>query len=296
MIALVYTMMALLTGPLPWVWVHHDDLPEDRADYYAEDGLPVDESADEYNADAPSENESMDDEETAHPDDAGHGDPVSQNDTVQADGAGDDPEEDSDGESTESSRSVLSWVSWSDRWSTADFVNCKLAWSDGTVLAEGYPAVFGEFYTCALHLGYHTIPEYDSWKEQFQSAIPGLPEDPLYDPADTSEPLVGVSLRTIEHMEVPPDQKVDWLGFSHDDPPIPGCDDGWMPAGEMCWRGPHTVKEDEVLGDELKLIGESHVHVLDTTPASEMPFLDPGCPQEHMLSLEMTRKPLDGEL
>ncbi|KAM5541542.1 hypothetical protein V8D89_004732 [Ganoderma adspersum] len=294
-IALVYTMMALLTGPLPWVWVHHDDLPEERADYYPEGGLDGDELADESDKDVLSENEPTEDEEKASHD-GGHDDPFSQNDTSQTDDAEDEPAEDSDG-SIGSSRSVLSWVSWSDRWSTADFVNCKLAWSDGTLLAEGYPAVFGEFYTYALRLGYSTTPEYDSWKAQFRDAMmPGLPEDPLYDPSDTSEPLVGVSLRTVERMEVPPDQEVNWLGFSHGDPPIPICDDGWMPAGEMCWRGPYTVKEDELLGDELKIIGESHVHVLKTTPASEILFLDPGCPPERMLSLEMSRKATDKEL
>ncbi|KAM5536460.1 hypothetical protein V8D89_009896 [Ganoderma adspersum] len=202
MIALAYTMMALLTGTLPWEWIHKDDLPDDRDGRYTEDEL------------------------------------------------------------------------------------------------EGYPDVFGDFYNYALHLEYETTPDYDPWKARFREAMTSLPEDPLYDPADTSEPLVGVSLLTTEDTESPGDQEttVGWLGIFNGDSPIPGGDDGWVPAGEFWWDEPYTVKADEVLGDELKIVEESHIHFLDNIPMSDNMLLAPGCPLERMQSLETARKAIDGEM
>nr|VWO94468.1 N/A [Ganoderma boninense] len=146
---------------------------------------------------------------------------------------------------------VLNWVTWSELWSTVDIVNCRLAWSDGGLLAEGYPALFGDFYTYALRLKYRTMPEHDAWWVRFRDALTvamageRLPEGPLYHLADTVEPLVG-----------------------RGDLPIPLCNDGWMPAEEPCWNAPYTVKEDEALGDELKIVEDSRVRVFKEMPTS----------------------------
>ncbi|KAI1782374.1 kinase-like domain-containing protein [Ganoderma leucocontextum] len=160
---------------------------------------------------------------------------------------------------------------------------------NGGVISEGYPVVFSDFFNYAVKLQYDETPDYDLWKSRFHQLIPDLPENPLYDSNDTSQPRVGDSFTKVDEMT--PANLETHLPMSNSTAPIPPCDDGWKPANEMIWDGPHSLESGDVLDDdELKFVIDSHIHIIEETPTSDVPLLDLDCPPERMRQVEELKR------
>ncbi|TRM61013.1 kinase-like domain-containing protein [Schizophyllum amplum] len=114
-------------------------------------------------------------------------------------------------------------------WYQANRSECfavKQTWS-GAALCSGYDPVFGEFIDYTRSLVFQETPDYAGWRRRFLTIAPELCGRPLYNPADR-----GVKLR-----------------------------EGPILQGMYCpystWGNPEHVADEDVIGDEARMVRES---------------------------------------
>ncbi len=71
------------------------------------------------------------------------------------------------------------------RLSSRRLFDLKKQWSGAYLVGE--LSLFGEFVDYTRNLTYTEEPDYARWRVRFRTLVPDLPDDPLYDPFDSSK-------------------------------------------------------------------------------------------------------------
>jgi hypothetical protein len=151
----------------------------------------------------------------------------------------------------------------------------------GEVLAAGLPKAFGDFFDYARGLEHHEQPNYQHWKSTFLilSNESGNPLNSNFglDAANGGHDIVDqipwhISPRMSESSS-------DSTGDEEDDDFED--DDYFLP--KLDWPAPQGVKEQDLLGDEERIIQESEVAILTTPPTVFKGILDLYYPEKEKM-------------
>lgn len=176
----------------------------------------------------------------------------------------------------------LPWESRTQRrLSSRRLFDLKKQWSGARLTGEA--SLLGEFIDYARSLSYTEKPDYVRWRDRFRTLVRDLPDDPLYEHADSAGPpakslAVNVDLpEEAFRFEFEDNPEGENLPRGPGDPPMSGSwpdPSGsagiWIPTST--WDPAVPLEEDELLGDESRIVMEV-LDVIDEVPEAQKRYL-----------------------